>query len=790
MAAGPEAALPPEIQARVLRFGVFEVNLASRELSKHGIRIRLPGQPFLILSLLLEKPGEVVTRDEMRQRLWPSDTFVDFEHSLNSAVKKLRAALGDSPENSRYIETIPRVGYRFIAPIQKDSQAIIPSPPSTEAFQESRIIPDGRLLPRPRAWSILAIIGVPVGVALVMAGLYHRAHLTKPLSTKDTIVLADFTNSTGDSVFDDTLRQGLAAQLEQSPFLNLLSNERISQTLLLMTKPKDSRVTNDLAMEICRRTGSTAVIEGSIATLGGQYVLGLKAVACRSGDSLANIQITSDDKERVLNALGKASSRLRERLGESLGSVQKYDKPQESVTTSSLEALNAYTLGMKARHENADEAAIPFLQRAIQLDPNFAMAYLALGIVYWDLDEAEKGRLNLEKAFALRDRVSVLESFDIGAAYHDVVTGDLTRADEIYNMWAQTYPHDRIPLDGLGNNYLFRGQFPDALEVLLRERNVAGGNFYNYINLSIAYLCLDRYEAARNVIRDGLARNMYPEVGHAVLYRIDFVEHNEAGLREDLDWAAGKTSEDQFVLAQADTEAYSGRRQRAWMLARKAIALAERENETEVAATNMAHASLNEAELGNSAHAGQIATAAVGQGPFRDAKVIAALALARAGYAKRAQTMANELARTYPSNTILNYYWLPCVRAAAELSMGHPNLAIETLEVTRPYELGVPLPIGPGTLYPAYLRGEAYLIRQETGNAVTEFQKLINHPGIIANFPLGALAHLQLARAYAEQRDPVQARQEYQKFLTLWEDADSDLPQLNKAKVEYSRLTR
>ena len=644
------------------------------------------------------------------------------------------------------------------------------------------------------------ITTVMLFAAVIAGGLYYRWHQqSKRLTDKDTIVLADFTNSTGDAVFDHTLRQGLSAELEQSPFLNVLSDERVAHTLSLMAQPRDAPLTSQLANEVCQRTASAATIEGSIASLGNQYVLGLKAVNCRNGDALAQELVTADGKEKVLRALGDAATQLRKKMGESLTSVQKYDAPVEEVTTSSLEALNAYSMGQRARQETGNMAAIPFFEHAVQLDPNFAIAHLAIGMEYWNIEEATRAKESMERAYALRDRVSARERFRIIGDYDEVVGGDLPKANENYQLWAQTYPQDKRPLDYLGNNYLFTGQYEQALEALLQEKNLSGNGYYNYDNLVYAYMALNRFRDARATAEDGLARKFEPLPGRTALYRIDFLEGNLSGMQEAINWAIGKPVAEHLMLDyQAETAAYWGRRKEAWSLSQRADAVARGENENESAAKYLARAALRDAELDNPAAAMEHAGAALKLFPSRDVKILVALAVGRAGDTMRAESLTHELALAYPTDTVLNFYWIPTVRAAAALHRNHGADAIEILQVTAPYELGQPLQMGPATLYPVYVRGEAYLQLGQAGGAATEFQKLLDHPGCVMNFVLGALAHLGMARANAlEARTSqgadadaarVRALAAYKDFLTLWKDADPDIPILKQAKAEYAKL--
>jgi len=634
---------------------------------------------------------------------------------------------------------------------------------------------------------------VPVAILLLgamLTGAWHyRSRGSGPLSTKDTVVLAEFTNSTGDPVFDDTLRQGLSSQLEQSPFVNLLSDERIGHTLELMEQPTNTRLTYPVAIEVCKRTASTATIDGSIAKLGNEYVLGLKAVTCGKGEPLANVQVTAEGKEQVLKALGGAGTKLREKLGETLGSVQKFDTPLEEVTTSSLEALNAYTLGRKARREKGPFEAIPFYRQAVEMDPNFAMAQHALGVEYYNISEFDQGARYLKKAYELRDRVSTRERFSIASSYFDSAIGDLPQAQEIYKLWAETYPQDPVPRDLLGNIAIFSGQYAQALEELEEEKRLARGGYYNFSNLVDTYIYLGRWKEARETAEAALADKMEPFAGHSLLYLVNFLEGNRPGMESELAWANGKPSmEALFLNVESDTAAYEGRAKEAWALSQRAVAAAQRENEKEIAGIDLAYAALREAEFGNMNRAAESARAALSLTGSKDVKILTALTLARAGESKGAEKLTGELSKLRPSDTILNKYWLPIVRGALELSGTREAAAIEALGIAEPFELGAPPPVGPGTLYPAYLRGVAYLRLKHTDKATAEFQKLVDHRGCVQNYVLGALVHLQLGRAYALQGDTAKAKAAYQDFLTLWKDADPEIPVLIAAKAEYAKL--
>jgi eukaryotic-like serine/threonine-protein kinase len=776
----------------VYRFGPFEVNVASGELLKNGRLIRLQEQPYRLLVALLENAGEIIGREELRSRLWRDDTFVDFDGSLRVAVRKLREALDDDVEDPRYIETVPKRGYRFVVPEVR----------RIDAAQEAPALPDdaprGDLEPLKTSASPVATTRRPnllltygivaVAVFLLTTGgvfLWQKRMHANPVTDKDFLVLADFANSTGDPVFDGTLRQGLAVQLEQSPFLTLTSDDRIKQSLRMMGQPGDARLTAEIAGEVCQRTGSAAVIDGSIANLGNQYVLGLKAVNCRTGDALAEEQATVSGKERVLEALSSAAAKLRAKLGETLSTVQKYDTPLEQATTPSLEALQSYSLGRKAMAGSTFAAAVPFFERAIRLDSNFAMAYARLGRSYKNLDETKLGTDNLQKAYDLRERLSDREKLYIESHYYEDVTGDLEKARQVYELWSQIYPRDWTPRSDLSVIYKDLGQYDQALEAI-RESVRLDPNAQGYSNLADSYSLLNRSHDAQAAVDEARAKHLDSPYLHVTLYRLAFLQNDLAGMARQTAWAAGKPGVEDVLLArEADTLAYSGRLEKARELSRRAVASAERAKENEVAAMNEGHAALREALFGNAAEGRQRSAAALALSNGRNVQVLAALALAFAGDARRAQVLTDDLATRFPESTVVRLYFLPAIRGQLELIRNDSFKAIETLQSAAPYELGSPVAVG---LYPVYVRGEAYLAAHRGIEAAREFEKIIAHRSVVVNRPTGALAHLGLARAYVMQGETAKAKAAYQDFLTLWKDADSGIPILKKAKLEYAKL--
>ncbi len=764
-----------EVRSRsILRFGVFEVDVSSGELRKQGVRIKLQEQPFHVLAVLLERPGEVVTREELRNQNWPADTFVDFDNSLNTAINKLREALGDSADNPRFIETLPRRGYRLIAPV-------------TEADGATRGTAAGvSAAARPRSRKIVATMAVVVVAAGIAGGLLW--HSRKPLLTeKDTIVLGDFANSTGDAVFDGTLREGLSVELGQSPFLGLVSEEGIRQTLRMMERPANTRLTPEIAREVCQRTSSAAALDGSIALIGTRYSLILKAVNCGSGDLLASTEAQANDKSHVLDALGKAASEMRGKLGESLSTLQKYNTPLEQATTPSLEALQAYTLGS----ESADfPAAIPPLQRAIQLDPNFAIAYDELGGAYGSIGERALAVENTRKAFELRERVSELEKLNIEADYYYGVTGNLIEAQRSYALGKQIYPREPGFCAGLSVIYMSLGQYESALRehretLRLRPHDSVALRFVAY-----TYLLLNRVEDAAATVREARGKGLDSALGPTA-YLIAFYQDDTSEMARKVAAAAGKTGEEDLLLAlEADTAAYFGHLGRARQLSRQASNSAKRAGEKEASAAYEATAWLREGLFGNTTKGLEQTRMAMTPSSGRDVYYGFGLASAYAKNVKATQRFVEGFEKGFVEDTDVQFNYLPTLRARLALIHSNPRQAIDSLEIAAPYELG--LPSGSfynwPNLYPVYVRGEAYLAAHRGREAAAEFQKILDHRGIVLNEPIGALAHLQLGRAYAMHGDTTKARAAYQDFLTLWKDADPDIPILIQAKAEYAEL--
>jgi eukaryotic-like serine/threonine-protein kinase len=634
-------------------------------------------------------------------------------------------------------------------------------------------------------------IAVPVLVIalLVAGGLYYRSHQqSKRLTNKDTIVLVDFSNSTGDAVFDDTLKTALSVSLRQSPFLNVLSDRRASETLRMMGRPANEHITGDVGRELCLRTGSKALLSGKISSLGSHYLIALNAVTCSTGDTLAEEQGEAASKEDVLKVLSQASSGLRSKLGESLASVQMFDVPVEA-TTPSLEALKNYSMGVAVRREKGDTPSIPFLRRAIELDANFPMAYAELAVIYRDSQQASLALEHATKAYQLRDRVSEREKLRITADYF-LATGELEKEAQTYDLWLANYPRDVAAHAGLGTAFGTMGQYDKALAEYQEVVRLAPDSVEGYADLGTIYTTLNRLEEAEATFAQAFARKLDSDNLRGNLYLLAFLRGDVAQMAHQVAWGAGKSGSEDFLLSmQSDTEAYYGRLSKARDFSRRATDSAVRAGSKETAALWQVNAALREAEFGNTSSARKGVTAALTLSPGRDVKVAAALTLARIGDAPAAKRLSEELKKSDPTNTGLKVFWLPTIDAAIDLNRGNSAQALMGLEAAAPYELGYPGPMQTaGTLYPAYVRGQAYLAARDGVSAATEFQKVLDHRGVVMNVVTGAVAHLQLGRAYAMSGDTAKARTAYQDFLSLWKDADPDIPILKQAKAEYAKL--
>jgi DNA-binding winged helix-turn-helix (wHTH) protein/tetratricopeptide (TPR) repeat protein len=809
----------------VYLFEKFELDDAEFCLFREGRRVPLEPRALRVLLLFVQNPGKLLQKDFILEAVWKT-TFVE-ESTLTRAVAILRKQLGDDPRAPTYIETVPTLGYRFIAKVETSSNtAAAGTQAEAKTILEVTVVPETYPLvpeaeqnggnPLQLLQTIPADEALPAGsstlrqqsrsilrsswfllllLLLAVAGtiLWRRSHNRAILEDKKTIVLSDFENSTGDAVFDGTLREGLTVQLEQSPMLTLVPEPRIGNTLRLMSRPADSRLTAGLAREVCQRTDSAAMLDGSIASLGSQYVITLHATNCVTGDILDTEQVQAAKKEDVLRALSTIASNLRGRLGESIASIKSLDTPLDEATTSSLDALKAFSESNRVENQSGSVAAIPLAQRAVELDPKFAVAWAILGRLYGDIGQERSSAESTAKAYEFRDHASDRERFFIVTSYELQVTGNLEKAEQSCETWAQIYPNDAGTY-GFRAGLILRvfGQYDKAVANAEHLVAIHPDFALAYHFVALNDIALGRYKEAQQIGERAAARNFKIPYYALDQFRLAFLANDEAAMARAVTMAEKiPGSEDMIAGQQASSFAYHGQLEKAREVSERSINFMRQSGRREAAARSESGAALREAFFGNREQARQLATAALKLSNGRDAEYGAAFALALSENSNQAEALATDLERRFPEDTSVRFHYVPAVRALVALDHHDAAKVIELLQANVTYELGSPQSSFSGfygVLYPVYVRGLAYLMLHRGDDAATEFRKILDHPGIVANDPIGALARLQLARAYVQSGDRLRARAAYSDFLNLWKGADQGLPVLKQAQLEFDRL--
>jgi DNA-binding winged helix-turn-helix (wHTH) protein/tetratricopeptide (TPR) repeat protein len=779
-------ALPPK---HFLEFDHFRIDPEERVLTSDGKPIALSPKAFDTLLVLAQRCQRVVLKEDLMKSLWP-DTFVE-ESNLSQHIFQLRKALGENAQDPQYIVTVPGRGYRFsrkVVELSADAGDLVVQSRSiqtltVEETESTQFVTGMFLILRQRLWTwVLSAFAI---VVLVAVALVVRARRPPPLNEADLVLVADFVNTTGEPVFDSTLKQALSVKLAESPFFNIVPDSTTRKTLGLMARSADERVVPSIAREVCQRENAQAVVGGSIVSLGSKYVLDLDTIDCLTGASLAHQEIEALNRDQVLTQLGKVIPPLRRRLGESVSSIQKFDTPIEQATTKSLAALKAFTAGDQKRAQGGEADSVPFYKMAIELDPDFAIAYARLGTVYGNLNQMDLSDQYLQQAFQRREHVSEREKFDIQAHYYEDTTREIDKANETYKLWSEVYPHDFLPLDSLASGYILVGQFEKAIAAGQQALKVNPNHALAYASLGRAYERATRFAEARVICNRAVTEKVDSSWTHQVLYRIAFVEGDESAMQREMAWFRGKPQESVALYFQGKAALSQGELRKAREIFERARALAVQQGRKEVAVAFFNGQAQFEADLGNARDVPALADQVLRSSPNSGRhKAFATLALARAGDVKRVDGLMKELNKQPMAGTGLTEVVFPSIRAAVDLNRRNPAAAIEELRRAVPYDLGTDS--GGITLY---YRGLAYLELKSGKEAEAQFQKILDNRGVVMTDIYWPLARLGMARSLAQTGDTEKSLAQYREFLTLWKNADPDLRILNEAKAEYKKIS-
>jgi len=790
-----------------VRFGTFELNVRTGELVSIGTdpvepesaKVLLREQPFRILRILVERQGQMVTRQEIRQILWPNDTFVDYERSINVAMAILRKALADDADHPKYIETLARRGYRLIVPVEWQESAA--ETPRLKSLQTSTPLPANRnggligtRIFRYRVLEILAIVAL-VLILVTAAALFWRHHSGIELSSSDTLVLADVTNQTSDPALDEGLSFALLVALGQTPYLNLLGSDKVHETARRLGLSEDNKitplVTPRVALQVCRKTNSRAVVSASIKDVGNRFRIVLSAIGCESGKTLHQEVHEAETRDDIVRTLGLSASQLRARLGESRDSLRRFNQPLDQATSSSPEALQFLALGYEKQLSGDIPDALAYYGRAIEKDPNFGLAYAAQGSANHWLDKHSLALVGLSKAFELRGRLTVPSRFHVETIYYGDGRHEWDKECRVAQEWVHTFPRDVIARTNFGYCLAYLGRLDERL-VQSREAARLLPSSPALMNLLVAAMYAQRFDEAREAYDEAIQRGLDSPGLHFDHARLAFLQNDKSAMQKEWAWASQDPARGRFVLLvrnhESRAEGFYGRSRNAHRLAQMNVDSSTKAGSLADAADFEAEDALRDAETGNLRESQSLVTDALRKSQDRNVLMSAALTFARAGNAKQSQILVEKLNQLYPENFSIEAFGLPTTRAAIELAKNDPAAAVELLRPVEPYDLAY----GEGfdNVYPAYLRGLAYLQLKQGILAAAEFQKVLDHSGVVAGFVTGAIAKLQLARAQVLTHDTKAARKSYEDFLMLWKNADPDLPIYKEARAEYAALRK